>query len=506
MFAPIVIPAHGEPCVRSAIPVCSFAMPGADPPLPVHADGPGTLGVFEHARARRLLRYAVAVLLVGAAHAVVAATGGFIGPAMTSVFLAAVIIAALHGGRGPGLLATVLAALDLDYTFTPPIHSFALVFNDLVWLVAFFAVALLTSSLQGRRQRAEELLRAAHRDLQRTVEERTAALARSREQFSLLVNGTVDQAVFLLDAQGRIASWNAGARRLLGYEAAEMEGRHVSILWPALGGSPVASRPLSDLADARYEDQAWVSRKGAERIWANLLLTPLQDARNRPMGFAAALRDMTERRSLEQEIVEISEREQQRIGHDLHDGLGQELTGIAMLATALAERLETSRAADAQDAERISDLIHDAIAHTRSLARGLCPVDLEDEGLALALQRLCARIEALPGIDCRFDLAGDVHVDPTVASHLYRIAQEAINNAMRHGKAHEIRVALAAADQGISLTVADDGRGFPVTPDAAGLGLRLMRYRAKMIRGALRIAPSEGGGTVVECAVGRSDS
>jgi signal transduction histidine kinase len=247
-----------------------------------------------------------------------------------------------------------------------------------------------------------------------------------------------------------------------------------------------------------------VQKSDGRRFWASLMLTPLKDINGTARGFAVSIRDVTERRTLEQEVVDISEREQQRIGHDLHDGLGQQLTGIAMLATALSEQLETNDKPDPQSAERIADLIHDAIAQTRVLARGLYPIDLQDEGLAYGLQRLSDRVAILPGVKCRFEAVGAARVDTASASHLYRIAQEAINNAIRHGKAKHIAIELRALEDDISLTIRDDGNGFDPASESTGLGLRLMRYRARTIRGALYIQSSNAG-TVVGCTLQRSD-
>ena len=438
---------------------------------------------------RSVLRYGAAVLLVAVAHLIVASAPTLIGPAMTSVFLAAVIISALYGGRGPGLVATLLAALDLDYTFTPPYHSFALVFDDILWLVVFTAVALLTSSLQARRLRAEDSLRAAHRGLETQVRERTAQLQQSQEQLALLVNGVPSQAVFGLDTQGKVASWNAGAERLLGYTAEEILGKHLSALLPDFG------------VHSRFEDQCWVTRKDGSRFWSAVLLTRVQDANEVPRGFGVSIRDVTDRKTLEQEVVEISDREQQRIGHDLHDGLGQELSGIAMLATALAEQLEPASPAAAEDAEQVADLVHEAIKHTRDLARGLCPLDLEGEGLAFSLRNLAQRVSRLPGITCTFDGPTAVRTDVLTASHLYRIAQEAIHNAIRHGKARHIAIQLSDSSGQLTLTVSDDGIGMPQNGFESGMGLRLIGYRARAIRGRIQISGGPQGGTMVQCRI-----
>jgi PAS domain S-box-containing protein len=457
-------------------------------------------GVNRHQHLWR--RYGLAVLLIVAAHAILVTARGFIGPAVTSVFLSAVIIASLYGGRGPGLLATLLATLDLDYTFTAPYNSFALFFEDFLWLVVFLAVALLTSSLQGRRRLAEESLRAAHADLERRVGDRTVELFRSREQFALLVNGVADQAFFMLDRHGHVGSWNAGAERLLGYREDQIAGCPVSLLWPQPGLHDVlGARGVATLADSRYEDRNWVTRKDGTRFWAVIVLTPVRDEAGVPRGYAISVRDMTERRSLERDILDISEREQQRIGHDLHDGLGQELTGIAMLGTALAEQLSSSGTPGADDAEQVADLIHAAIKHTRDLAHGLCPVDLEAEGLPEALRQLCDRVGRLPGMQCTFQSTATMQVDAATAAHLYRIAQEAINNAIRHGRAKQIAIELNESQDRLLLFVTDDGVGFPVNHKTTGMGLRLMDYRAKMIGGSVQIRPGAAGGTVVECGV-----
>jgi len=453
----------------------------------------------------RVRRYALAMALVIVAHFLIGLTWHAISAAPYTVYLAAVIIASLYGGLGPGALATVFATMDLDYTYMPPYNSFVVDFDNFLYLVAFFGVALVTSSLQGRRWRAEESLRAAHEQLELRVAERTTELLRSREQFSLLVNGVNDQAFFMLDREGRVASWNAGAERLFGLRETEIVGRHFTCLWPdgsrletKVGDVPVPAN--------RYEYQDWILRKGGGKFWGSIFITEVQDETGQPRGRAMAIRDITERKSLERDILDISERERLRIGHDLHDGLGQELTGLAMLSTALAERMAAHGVAGDDEAERIADLTHECIEHTRDLARGLCPLDLEDDGLTAALSRLGERISKLPRLRCDCDLPRQVRIDEAISSHLYRIAQEAINNAVRHGKASRIYIRLREENERITLTVADDGVGIPDAERSDGMGLRLMRYRAKMIRGTLDIRRGDEAGTLVSCVVDRTEN
>jgi two-component system, LuxR family, sensor kinase FixL len=449
-----------------------------------------------------LARYSVGVLLVVAAHLIAESARSFIGPAVTSIFLAAIIIASLYGGRGPGLLATGIGALDLYYTFAKPYYSFSLAFEDFLWLVVFLVVALLTSSLQSRRLKAEESLRAAHRKLEGLVEQRTDALYRSEEQFALLVNGVTNQAVFMVGRDGGILSWNAGAERLLGFTSDEVLGKPISILaLPLAQGHQIEHQPISILALAPQPGgQGWISRKDGSRFWSTVLLRPIEDSAGRPRGFAVSLRDITQQRSLEQEIVGISEREQQRIGHDIHEGVGQELTGIAMLGTSLAQQLEATASPLASDAEEVADLIHQAIMHTRDLARGLCPVQLEGGGLISALRQLADRLSRLPQIRCEFEAHGAINLDNLTASHLYRIAQEAVNNAIRHGHAHHLTLALGQLPNGLILSIEDDGTGMP-KDEKVGMGLRLMEYRARAIRGSIQVRSGATGGVIVECKV-----
>lgn len=462
-------------------------------------------GLIDGWRNSAACRYGFAVALVGAAHLIVMLSYGAIGPAITSIFLSAVIIASLFVGRGPALLATALAAADLDFTFTQPFHSFSFVFDDSVWLIVFVAVGLLTSSLQARRLRAEESLRIAQAELEQRVHERTAELIRSQEQLALLVNGVADQACFMLDRTGSIATWNSGAERFLGYSANHIIRCHVSNLCPVgINAQGSIGERVARHADARYEDQGWVRRKDDTRFWASIVLTPVHDEAGEPRGYAMLIRDITERRSLERDILEISERERQRIGHDLHDGLGQELSGIALLSTALASQLQSESSSGAAEADEIAELIHNSISHTRDLARGLCPVDLEDDGLVSALRLLAEQIKRLPGVECEFDASSPGTIDSVTASHLYRIAQEAINNAIRHGKAQHIIIRLASLNGQLILSITDDGVGLPEEPSTAGMGMRLMNYRAKMIRGTLSIHSAATRGTVVQCKIDRA--
>ncbi|HEY7117092.1 MAG TPA: sensor histidine kinase [Tepidisphaeraceae bacterium] len=234
-----------------------------------------------------------------------------------------------------------------------------------------------------------------------------------------------------------------------------------------------------------------------EGIVVSVLCQTLNSARRRAEANEA------EARNLQKELLEITDTEQRRIGHDLHDGLGQHLTGIAFMSKLMEQRLVTRAVPEADEARKIAGLVNKAIGWTRDLARGLAPVDLDqEEGLASALKQLTEGMGEMYGAACRFESAGDVSFrNPPVAIHLYRIAQEALNNAIKHANPRTVVVRLTGAPREITVTVEDDGKGFdPVSVRTGGMGLRIMRYRAKMISGRLDVHRRPGGGTVVSCS------
>jgi signal transduction histidine kinase len=212
---------------------------------------------------------------------------------------------------------------------------------------------------------------------------------------------------------------------------------------------------------------------------------------------------MAERERLEKEILEISEREQRRIGRDLHDSLCQHLTATALAGQVLRERLEAGSPAEAGDARKIIELVEQGIVMARDLARGIYPVDMEAEGLMAAFQQLASNITKWSKIPCVFEHDSPVLInDATTATHLYRIAQEAVANAIRHGKARRIGITLSEQRGQVSLTVEDDGAGLPEGwQKYQGLGTRIMAHRAAMIGGVFAMDLNPTGGTLVKCSL-----
>ena len=213
--------------------------------------------------------------------------------------------------------------------------------------------------------------------------------------------------------------------------------------------------------------------------------------------------EVTHRRQLEEEILHISEREQQRIGQDLHDDLGQQLAGIWLLSDVLKSTLAKQGSPEVENAEKITALLKNALALTRSLARGLHPVAVQQGGLVAALDELTDRTCDMFHVNCRCKCPPSIELDNTTATHLYRIAQEAVTNAVKHGKAKEIDIELSTNPHQTVLSVKDQGTGIAdLDPDRKGMGLRIMNYRADMIGGTLDIQRSQnGGGTTVVCTI-----
>jgi signal transduction histidine kinase len=220
----------------------------------------------------------------------------------------------------------------------------------------------------------------------------------------------------------------------------------------------------------------------------------LQAARRRAESSEA------EARELEQKILDISDAERRRIGQDLHDGLGQHLTGVAFLSKALQQRLAAKSLPEAADATKIAALVSESIGQSRALAKGLAPVGLEDMGLPGALSQLAASTSNVFGIRCNCQYDDGIELlNLAMATHLYRIAQEAINNAIRHGKASQIEIVLESNDHRLRLSILDNGAGIATKTEGSGLGLQIMGFRAKMMNGLLNVQRQTSGGTLVSC-------
>jgi signal transduction histidine kinase len=314
------------------------------------------------------------------------------------------------------------------------------------------------------------------------------------------LQGILEKALASIDATER----HAVMERWLRFEPDPFYRTRVFWLWTG-GAAAAALACLGAVLLWNRTLRRRVNQATAELARAHAGLERRVEERTRELADANRLLacEVQERRRAERAVLDISSAERKRIGRDLHDSLGQELAGISCLAETLGSRLEAGADPEAgRAARRIAELVSGAVGHARHIVRGLMPVEVVQDGLRHALQTLARETSARHGVDCRCEVHEPSPVyNNDVATNLYRIAQEAIANAIRHGGARRITVRLAAREGGGTLTVEDDGRGMPpaAAQDAPGMGLRTMRYRADLCGGGLSLEPGSGSGTRVVC-------
>jgi PAS domain S-box-containing protein len=370
-------------------------------------------------------------------------------------------------------------------------------------------------------KRDEEALRQSEARLRATVEQATAGVARC-------------------DTNGRIVFANRTLCKMLGYPESELIGKNVadvtyrddrkktmrlfqrmiqlgkpfeiekryvrkngSLLWADVSASAVRE-PSGKAKSVVAVIVDITARKKVEEALqkSNAALEALVDQRTKALSVAnAELKGEIERRKgLEGEILEISDREQQRLAQELHDGICQHLTAVAFMARSVGLRLRNHRVIEVEDIEKIAELVNNAATDTRNLSRALHRFDVDAAGLVEALEDLVDR--EMWRTPCRLEIKPSFHLgDDTVAAHLYRIAREAVINANKHAQARQIVVKLERSEQRqLVLSVTDDGVGIQKARNGArGLGFHIMNYRAGLIGGQLKVESPEKGGTRVAC-------
>ncbi|MDQ1450367.1 MAG: hypothetical protein QOK38_233, partial [Acidobacteriaceae bacterium] len=335
-------------------------------------------------------------------------------------------------------------------------------------------------------------------DLKRTEEE----LQDERNVVSAILD-TVGALVVVLDQEGRIIRFNRASELTTGFSFEEVRGKHIWDLFllpeEVDRFKLIFQRMSADVLPQEYQSY-WITRHKSHRLiaWSS---TMLPGSNGTPNLVIATGIDITEREQLEKAILNISAREQRRIGQDLHDGLGQHLTGIAFMAKVHEARLAEKQVDETADAAKLVKLVNEAIHKTRELARGLLPVVSDEHGLMSALQLWAAEVEDIFNVPCRFQCDTPVLIqDDEIATHLYHIAQEAVHNAIKHGHPESILIRLTAKHGRGTLLVKDDGSGIAeVREHSQGMGLHIMNYRAGMTGGTLEVRPDQVRGTTVTC-------
>lgn len=448
------------------------------------------------------------------------------GVAVWALFVPAILAAAPLGKPKAivALAATCTACTIAGFFLSPPGISFGWAVTNramgllALWLSAWAAVAITRRSLQlnvtlsglqkevALRERSEAQLRELASRLEQRVGERTRELEERQRRDEAIVQTAVE-GIVTIDEGGLIDSFNPAAERMFGYAAEEVIGRNVSILMP----SPDRERHDGYIANYLRTGQAKIIGIGRE------VVARRKDGTQFPMDlavgevrlgerrlFTALLRDITERRALEQAVVNAAEQERARIARELHDGLGQQLGGLLFLMKGLHRDLQNTAARQAETALELSRELGTALEQARQLAHDLYSVPGSSDGLVQALGQLSERVTSRHGVACEFSGHSIPVHDQTLASHLYRIAQEAVHNALKHSRATRIEIVLAQQPEGVELHVRDNGVGFALQPDSRGLGLRSMEQRARLVGGRLRVQAQPGAGVEVICSAPKS--
>jgi PAS domain S-box-containing protein len=327
-------------------------------------------------------------------------------------------------------------------------------------------------------------------------------LQENEKRFRALVEATSDW-IWEVDENASYTYAGPKIKDILGYKPEEVlgktpfdfmppqEAQRTSVIFSNIKDS---KKPIKELENTNIH-------KDGHLVILETSGTPVFDMDGTFRGYRGIDRDITERKGLEKELLEIEERERRRIGRDLHDGLGQLLSGIAFRCEALGSSLESRLPADAARVLEITSLAEQAKEQTRQITKGLLPVETEKEGLMVALKELASRTQKLFNVSCTLKCSEPIIVsNETVLLYLYRIAQEAVNNAVKHGNSGLIEISLERYSGNVIMQVTDNGIGISdVSAKTEGLGLKIMKYRANMIGAYLDIHSCKKLGTTVVC-------
>jgi two-component system sensor kinase FixL len=332
----------------------------------------------------------------------------------------------------------------------------------------------------------------------------TADLKAAAEQLRALMDTAVD-GVMLLDAAGSILMFNAACVRLFGYTAKEMAGCAIKTLVPGMLTDDLdrplrLDRPNSDAPVMITARPTRGHRKDGSTFPVELSLG--EASRPGQSVFVSVIRDISERQALETALLDAIGHEQRRFGNDLHDSLGQELTGLSLLLSAFVQGVRHGERLEVTDLEQAEEVARQALQSCRSIAHGLSPVTESQGGLIAGLRELVARLKTDSGPTLDFEAIGMARLglSPAASDHLFRIAQEALANALRHAHANSIRVKLDVEPASVRLEICDDGDGLSSTEiSASGLGLRTMRYRASLLGAKFQITRLDPAGTCIVC-------
>jgi two-component system, NarL family, sensor histidine kinase UhpB len=363
--------------------------------------------------------------------------------------------------------------------------------------------------------------------------------------FRSAIENSIPSGIVVLNLDGKLTYVNPAFCEMVGWSETELIGAKAPFpYWPdeEVGNITRSMEKVIQGSTSADGFELRFCRNSGERFDVLVLVTALRDSFDNVSGWLSSITDITqrkkaeaelrrsheelerrvqertadlstansrlkseiaERRRLEHELLDITEKERRRIGLDLHDDLGQKLAGVALMAKGLQLRLAKQRAAESGDAGKIHELLEQAMSHARDLARDLATLDFSENDLPSAIGKLASHVKDSFGISCRFKTDEAIPpLESNTVKQLYKITQEALTNAIKHGKAKQVSIQLTNGSNRLALTIRSSGAPFPsVVGRNAGMGLRIMNYRANLIGASLEIKPGDPEGTVVTCLV-----
>ncbi|HLH56145.1 MAG TPA: ATP-binding protein [Verrucomicrobiae bacterium] len=424
----------------------------------------------------------------------------------TIFYLLGVVFAAWSVGPRAAMLVSALSAGLMAFHEGAAYYQATFGYGIVLWnastrLLLFCVTGWLTAEITRLNRLLQSLVTSRTAQLQAETEKHRATSAQLEDALGRLraIIAGAPIIISAVDRNGVIAFEDGRALSSLGVKPGEHVGQNVLKAYPN-------SRQFAEHVRKALDGEEFSSHVEIGSVELETWYTPSLHADGSKAGYTVVAVNVTEQRRLERQILEISDREQARIGQEIHDGLCQQLVSLAFDANALESELEALKLAQARTANRIAHFLDQSITEARQLARGLFPIRLEAQGLPSALEELARSTRDRFKVECKFESGQSTLLESkAMATHLYRIAQEAVVNAVKHASPGRIAIKLNVSPERIVLEVQDDGRGMASTrlKDSRGMGLHIMAYRARSIGGTFVAAPASPGGTLISCCVPR---
>ncbi len=421
-------------------------------------------------------------------------------------FIGCVAAGWMAGARAAAVVALVCGVFSFFGSTSLASRNGIDVWNGMFELVTFMAVGFLASEAGRQTRGLESAVQQRTESLQTEIDEHRRTAGRLQETLQLFrhVTENITDVFWVADAARTRFSyvspefenvWGFSRRNVYVSAEAWMQAIHPG------DRERVRQAAKPEAGPRRYDEEFRVIRPDRSIRWVHERAFPVRNDRGEVFRIVGISEDVTERVRLERQILEISDREQARIGQDIHDGLCQKLISLAFDVNALVAEASPEQA---KRLGRVSDVLDESITESRRVARGLYPVRLETEGLVSALKELARTTAERFELNCACETSSDeVLCDFVSATHLYRIAQEGVTNAVKHSHCRNIEISLDDSGGDILLRIRDDGIGISGEKMRSGMGLCIMQYRARALGGALYLRHGEQKGTLISCRIPR---